>query len=176
MDRNTQNTHRLLHWVMAALVILLVSLGYYMTTYQQFPLYHLHKSLAVLVAPLLIARVLLRIRNPWRSGAAVKPRWVSAYHWLLLTGLLMMLVSGAAYSGFGGYGIALFGIELVSANTDAQQQYIAYSAPLSALGQQLHVAVGYALTALVGLHIVAALKHHFIDRDHTLRHMLWAKG
>ncbi|MBB5213053.1 cytochrome b [Microbulbifer hydrolyticus] len=176
MDRNLQNTHRLLHWVMAVLVITLVSLGYYMTTYQQFPLYHIHKSLAVLVVPLLMVRVLLRIRIPWRSAVANTPRWVSAYHWLLLAVLLAMLVSGVAYSGFGGYGIAFFGLELVPANTDAQQQYIAYSAPLSALGQQVHVNAGYALMALVSLHIVAALKHHFIDRDNTLLHMLSARG
>ena len=176
MDRRPQNTHRLLHWSMAALVILLVALGYYMTTWQQFSLYHLHKSLALLLLPPLVARVLLRLRNPWRSGAAATPRWVSAYHWLLLAGLLVMLVSGAAYSGFGGYGIAFFDVELVPANTDAQQQYIAYSASLSALGQQVHVITGYVLTALVGLHMVAALKHHFIDRDNTLRHMLWVRG
>lgn len=176
MDRHSQNTHRLLHWAMAALVILLISLGYYMTTYQQFPLYHLHKSLAVLVIPLLIFRVLLRIRNPWRSGAVILPRWVTAYHWLLLVGLMVMLLSGAAYSGFGGYGIAFFGVELVPANKDAQQQYMAYSASLSELGQQVHIAAGYALTTLLGLHVVAALKHHFINRDNTLRHMLWARG
>ncbi|MBN8429318.1 cytochrome b/b6 domain-containing protein [Microbulbifer salipaludis] len=176
MDRHSQTTHRLLHWVMAALVIFLISLGYYMTTYQQFSLYHLHKSLAVLVIPLLMIRVFLRIRDPWRSGAAALPRWVSAYHWLLLVGLLLMLVSGAAYSGFGGYGIGFFGIELVSASKDALQQYTAYSATLSTFGQQVHVAAGYALSALLGLHVVAALKHHFVDRDNTLRHMLWARG
>jgi cytochrome b561 len=31
---------------------------------------------------------------------------------------------------------------------------------------------GKAVLALIGLHALAALKHHFIDRDDTLRRML----
>ena len=36
----------------------------------------------------------------------------------------------------------------------------------------LHLALGLALIALVGLHVAAALHHHFGRRDDTLRRML----
>lgn len=176
MTVKAQNTHRLLHWITAALVCTLVFLGYYMTMKEQFPLYHIHKSLAVLAAPLLVARIILRIRKPWRSASTDRARWIAAYHWLLLLALLVMLLSGAAYSGFGGYGIALFNIELVPENRDTLTQLIPLSATISSLGQQVHVIAGYTLSALVGLHMITALKHHVIDRDDTLLHMLSARG
>ena len=36
----------------------------------------------------------------------------------------------------------------------------------------IHCYVGYFTGAMILGHIVMALKHHFIDRDHTLRGML----
>ena len=38
--------------------------------------------------------------------------------------------------------------------------------------KSIHDAGGVVLAILVGLHLLAALKHHFIDRDDTLRRML----
>jgi len=37
---------------------------------------------------------------------------------------------------------------------------------------ELHRYLSYALIALAALHAAAALKHHFIDRDATLKRML----
>lgn len=38
--------------------------------------------------------------------------------------------------------------------------------------EDLHEVLAFALVALVALHILAALNHHFIDRDNVLRSML----
>jgi cytochrome b561 len=43
------------------------------------------------------------------------------------------------------------------------------------LAEQLalvHASLNYALMALLALHVAAALKHHFYDRDEVLRRML----
>jgi len=43
--------------------------------------------------------------------------------------------------------------------------------------KELHEAGGWVLAVLIGLHLLAAIKHHFFDRDDTLRRMLrWRTG
>ncbi len=37
---------------------------------------------------------------------------------------------------------------------------------------EIHLALAYSLMGLTGLHAVAALKHHFIDKDRTLLRIL----
>jgi cytochrome b561 len=37
--------------------------------------------------------------------------------------------------------------------------------------KELHEAFAWALTAMVALHVAAALKHHFIDRDGLIARM-----
>ena len=137
--------NRLLHWLMAALILGLLTLGYYMTYVADYGLYHLHKSVAVVVALLLLPRLVL---------------------------LVIMVLSGAAYSGFGGYGIALFDWPLLAQNIDAQQQVVAHSAALSDWGLAVHIYCAWALCFTLAIHALAALKHHFIDRDGTLIRML----
>ena len=44
--------------------------------------------------------------------------------------------------------------------------------PLAAQLSSVHVFLGYALLALIGLHAAAALFHHFIRRDDVLNAML----
>lgn len=36
----------------------------------------------------------------------------------------------------------------------------------------MHKYIGYVLLALIALHILAALKHHYKDRDNILKRML----
>ena len=165
--------NRLLHWLMAALILGLLTLGYYMTYVADYGLYHLHKSVAVVVALLLLPRLVLRWFNPWQSTVKGKgAKAVHGFHWLLLVLLVIMVVSGAAYSGFGGYGIALFDWPLLAQNIDAQQQVVAHSAALSDWGLAVHIYCGWALCFTLAIHALAALKHHFIDRDGTLIRML----
>ena len=38
--------------------------------------------------------------------------------------------------------------------------------------QELHEALNWALLALISTHVLAALKHHFIDKDQILKRML----
>jgi cytochrome b561 len=45
------------------------------------------------------------------------------------------------------------------------------SGAIAALGHNLHVVIGYAMLALVVLHIAAALRHHLLLRDAVLGRM-----
>jgi cytochrome b561 len=48
--------------------------------------------------------------------------------------------------------------------------------PLGELLVQVHIFLNYALIAMVSLHILAALKHQFIDRDGLLRRITFTLG
>ncbi|MFV8781007.1 cytochrome b [Microbulbifer sp. SA54] len=173
MNAKAQTGHRVLHWVMAGLIFVLLGSGYYMTTESDYALYHWHKSVGIVVASLLAGRIFYRLIRPWRSTVVgTREVAVRIYHWLLLAVILAMVLSGLSYSGFGGYGIALFGVELLPVNPGPGGEIVPLAAGLSDFGRNLHVTTGYLLLLLIAIHIGAALKHHFIDRDNTLVFML----
>jgi cytochrome b561 len=86
-----------------------------------------------------------------------------------------MPLAGMIYSGASGNGFGIFGLELVPHNYAEDGQVIAYSEAWRDAGQTAHRYLGYALMTLIVLHIAGALKHHFIDRDQTLKRMLGKK-
>lgn len=172
-----ENTHRLtraIHWVMAALVLFMLGLGLLMTYFELYKYYPLHKSLGIIACLAVIFRVYWRLRHPWRSSAtgSASARVVHFVHWGLLLLLMLMPVFGLMFSGFGGYGVELFGLVLIPHNYDASWAAIPFHAGLASFGQLAHQVAGYTLCGFVALHIAAALKHHFIEKDDTLRRML----
>ncbi len=173
MTINTQKTHKFLHWLSALLVISVLVLGYYMTWVTDYSLYHWHKSIAVIIAIVWLLRIVYRLYQPFQSTVQTSlTKWLHLYHWGLLILLAVMLLSGAFYSGFGGFGIAVFSWQLVASNYNEAGQAVASSAWLSDFGWQIHILSGYVLSAALSIHILAALKHHFIDKDATLKNML----
>lgn len=172
-------TSRSLHWLVGVVIIGLVITGVYMESQEVWALYPWHKSIGMLILLPALARVLWRLRNGLPSNIAViRFGWqqplVRAVHLTLLALTLLMPLSGMMMSGFGGYGLAVFGLELVAANPDPANpgQVIAFNATLSELAYYLHGAGGTALMVLISVHVLAALKHHFVDRDRVLKRML----
>ena len=49
---------------------------------------------------------------------------------------------------------------------------VARDKAMFAFWQQTHEVLGWMLMALIAVHVLAALKHHFLERDDTLRRML----
>lgn len=174
MAKKSQITTRIIHWLMAVLIFLLLISGFYMVNAQAYPLYPWHKSLGVLAAIAIIFRLYWRSQQRWISSAKgtclEKP--VAFVHWLILALLVLMPLSGFFLSGFGGYGVALLGLEIIPSNFNEAGTAVAYNEQLSTLGYRLHPLLAIVLTALLSLHIVAALKHHFFDKNDTLRRML----
>ena len=165
---------RVIHWVMAALTLLLICMGFYMTEFEAYAQYPLHKSLGVIALLAILFRLYWRSKHPWESSAAGSKQEpiVHLMHLSLLILLVLLPVSGMMHSGFGGYGVALFGAELIPHNHKADGVTQPFNAPLSAFGQRIHRVLGYSPGVLVALHILAALKHHFVDKDDTLTRMM----
>ncbi|WP_299006303.1 cytochrome b [uncultured Shewanella sp.] len=168
-----------LHWIIAVFFICLLSVGFYMTNYNAFALYPIHKSIGMSLFILIIWRVIWRYVNGWpipvNQYSPLERFFAKLVHWLLIIGIIVMPISGMLMSAGSGHGLNLFGLELFPANLDATGKVIPISASLGELGENIHGAVANIMVAAISLHILGALKHHIIDKDGTLRRMLGKK-
>ncbi|MDQ6992726.1 MAG: cytochrome b [Mariprofundus sp.] len=160
------------HWLMAIAIISMFFLGawmaelnYYSQWYHSAP--ELHKSIGMILLFLLLFRLIWRLLNArptlsglwWEKLAAVS---VHRLHYLLM---FTIMLSGYLIPTAEGVGIDLFGWLTIPATFLFDKQQADF------IGQ-LHWGSAWAIIALSALHSAAALKHHFIDKDMTLRRML----
>ena len=165
---------RLLHWSMALLLMVLFALGWWATelTYYD-PLYRvipdLHRSLGVLAALLIVLRLAWQLADRKPDPAAGAGPWqrLAARSGHLMLYLLMVLVpiSGYLMSTADGRSIDMFGMFEVPA-------LLSPSSGREEWAGRAHYLLAFGGAWLVLLHIAAALKHQFIDRDGTLRKMI----
>lgn len=162
----------LLHWSMALLILglfflgkYMVDLDYYHPWYQKAP--DLHRSLGVVVATLLVLRWIWRQLNPRPAiiGSPLEQRLASNAHRLFYVLIALAAASGYLISTADGRGIEVFGLFQIPALFDGFDNQ-------EDLAGKIHEALTLALVVLAAGHGLAALKHHFIDRDDTLRRML----
>lgn len=162
----------LLHWGMAVLIIGLFLLGKYMVDLDYYdPWYRkapdLHRSIGVIVAGLMLFRLGWRLANvrPTEIGKSWErtiATWVHRIFYLLIAGIV---VSGYLITTADGQGVFVFNwFEIPAAFNGFENQ--------EDIAGEVHEWLTNSLIALVMLHALAALKHHFIDRDSTLRRML----
>jgi cytochrome b561 len=129
------------------------------------------------VLSLIGLRLYWSLRKPWPSAAPPsRLQWlVRAVHGLLLLMLMIMPVSGFLSSAFSGYGAHIFGVMIVPEIVDAAGATQAYNSVVYESAKLIHRVLAYVFSGFIILHIAAALKHHFIDRDETLRKMMETK-
>ncbi len=174
LDRPT----RILHWSIAAVILGLIGVGIYMVQTETYPLYHLHKSIGLLVFLAIVPRAVWRLKrglpHPVRPFSRVEHLGAQIVHWSLLACTVAMPLTGMLYSGASGHGFGIFALDLFPSHPDPANptQETAFNAPLSDLGQSAHHWIGWVLLGLIALHVAAALKHHLVDRDRTLLRML----
>lgn len=167
-----------LHWLVAGVMLPMLALGIYMSLDEAYGLYDIHKSIGLVALPLLLARAAWRLRQGWPKPlnrySAIEQLLAKATHWGLLAGSLAMPLTGMLYSGAGGHGFGIFGLELVPSNPHPTEPYavIAWNQWLADAGETAHEWIGYGLVVVLGLHVAGALKHHVLDRDGTLVRML----
>ncbi|WP_205729067.1 cytochrome b [Ferrimonas sediminicola] len=168
----------LLHWLVGITFILLLSVGILMEETDALALYPLHKSVGMLLLAAAAVRMLWRAGNGWPvplgQPGAMAVVTARAVHWMLIIGTVLMPLSGMLMSGGGGHGLSLFGLDLLAANPDPLNpgEVIPLSRSLAGVGHELHEIGGNLMIAAILLHVIGALKHHFIDRDATLTRML----
>ncbi len=162
---------RLLHWLMAPLVLamLFIGIGMVSTTSTAYALLlAIHKPLGAMLLVLLLLRIAVRLRHRPPPLPAGMPRWqrraALLSHWLLYALLLAMPLVGWAMLSAAGYPLALFaGFELPP---------IAPRNPaLFAWLRGAHHWLALLLFATILLHLAAALFHGLVRRDGVLASM-----
>ncbi len=161
----------LLHWVLAVAIVLSFSVGLYMTDLpispQRLKLYNWHKWAGATILALSALRLLWRLTHRPPADAPM-PAWQQqAAHWthrLLYLLFFAVPLVGWAYSSAAGYPIVVFGVLPLP-------DFVPVDKALSEAIKPWHGYLAYALAALVLMHVAAALKHQFIERDGLLLRM-----
>jgi cytochrome b561 len=168
-----------LHWLGAVAIVSLLALGLYMTRAElgaahKFDLYQLHKTLGWLTLVLMVVRLGVRVTTPSPAPLrTISPMTIGlarVAHFALYALTLIVGLSGwvRISSAIIPIPIDLFGLASVP-------DIAPMNVELSDAMASVHRLAAYALAALVALHAAAALKHHWIDRDATLRRMMGAR-
>jgi len=167
----------LLHWSMALIIFFLFGLGLYMVELNYYHEWYrtapaLHKSLGITVFVLWCARISWRLSQVQPQTIVGHGRWqiwerrlATLMHLLLYVLIGCLCVSGYLISTADGRGIEVFWLFTLPAS------------PLQFEGQEdvagwWHFYLAWALILMVCCHALAALKHHYLDRDDVLKKML----
>lgn len=170
----------ILHWTIAALVIANIFLGWRsgeVRGLERFELFQLHKSIGITILILSLARLAWRLIHPPPPYPATMKPWeklaASTVHWIFY-GLMI--------------GLPLLGWIMVSASPTNLPTLLydvlrwPHIGPIHALPVEqrtgiadtattIHVYLAWSMFALLFIHVGAAVKHQFIDRDGVLYQM-----
>jgi cytochrome b561 len=166
-------TARVFHWVTAALVLTMIPIGIAMANADFGPaqntLYHLHRSIGAVLLPLMLARLIYRLRHPAPPLPPDIPDMqqmaAHANHWALYVLIILQaLVGWIATSAYRAPILVFWLFELPPIWPEDR----AFSEQIFAV----HRIMGITIALLVVTHIGAALYHHFVRRDRVLMRML----
>jgi len=163
---------KVFHWLVVALLLVQYPIGWLM------PDIHrgekpgaamiLHVSVGMTILALIVLRFAWRLTHPVAPESSLS-RWQrlssEAVHWLLYALVLATTVTGWLFASYRGWSMSFFFLApmpmLASDNAAAGKAI-----------DGLHQAMEWALLAVIGIHVVAALAHIFIHRDRIMQRML----
>lgn len=166
-----------LHWLLALMILGMFAVGVYMTDLpfspQRLKLYNWHKWAGITFLALTLLRLVWRVthRPPALPAVVVKamPGWQTrayhATHHLMYLLFFAVPLVGWAYSSAAGFPIVWFG-------QIALPDLLPADKALAELIKPLHELSAFCLMGLAGLHVAAAVKHHWVDRDGLMNRML----
>ena len=166
-------TARVLHWLMAALVLVMIPLGIVIANEWggpvQEPLYNLHKSIGAVILPLVALRLIYRLTHPPLPLPAdippIQQFAAHATHWTLYALLIVQPTIGWIATSAYPAPLPVFGLfELPPIWPEDR--------PFSERLFAVHRFLGIAIGVVAAMHIGAALHHHFLRRDRVLMRMV----
>jgi cytochrome b561 len=163
-----------LHWVLGALIVAAFFIGLWMVDLpfspQRLRLFNWHKWLGVAVLMLSAARLLWRMAgHPPPPIPAGMPEWqIAAFrgtHLVFYALFFVVPLLGWAYTSAVGVPVVFLGVlplpDLAPLDKPFGEEVL----------KPLHEVSSYLLAAVVVVHVAAAFKHHFIERDGLLVRM-----
>lgn len=159
-------TTRLLHWLVALMVMAMIPVGVAMQTEglpraRQDLLFVLHKNGGVILLALVLLRLVLRALHRAPPLPASVPRWQMRVAGLTQAALYVLLLI-MALSGYVRVAAGGFPVEMLEAI--GMPPLVPRSDALAGVAQNIHSSARFWLVALIALHIAAGLKH-LMQRD-----------
>ena len=165
---------KLLHWVVAIVVIAMFVMGLWMEDlnydhiwYHKAPF--IHKSVGILLFFVIIFRIIWRLINktpkPPATHSKAEKILAKLMHFGIYVILLSVIVAGYMMSTSRGHSVSVFDwFEIPALFTPFEDQ--------GKIAGALHYYIAILLISMVVLHALAAIKHHFINKDDTLKRMI----
>jgi cytochrome b561 len=171
---NTRTTYgsvsKWLHWVIALLVIAMLSFGFFMgdmpKEYKPV-IYNIHKLTGLTILFLMLIRFGWMLINPKPDSPAGVRCWEvyaeKFVHWSLYATVIAMPLAGWIGSSAADKPphIGDWRLMLPIMRSDA----------IDEVSFQIHTVIAYIIIALLCVHVGAALYHHFIRKDNVLKRM-----
>ncbi|PXX89875.1 cytochrome B [Marinobacter vulgaris] len=163
-----------MHWLVAVAVFGLFGLGYWMVGLSYYDDWYrtapdIHRSVGILLLIVMVLRLAWRLANPVPRPLPNHSRFevlaAHSAHLLMYVLVFVAMISGYLISTADGSSISVFDWFEVPSVTGRIKG-------MEDIAGLVHYWATWALVVLAGLHGLAAIKHHLIDRDDTLRRML----
>lgn len=133
-------------------------------------MYGYHEELGLTLMGIMFFRLYWRWWNPIPTLPKAIPGWqrlgARLSHQLIYVAFFIMIASGWAKSTSSGYTPNFYGL------FDLPMPFIPLSNTIKDIAQVVHNTTVWGIIGLLGLHIVAALFHHFVYKDDVLKRML----
>ncbi|MEP3345285.1 MAG: cytochrome b/b6 domain-containing protein [Litoreibacter sp.] len=167
------------HWLTALLVISMIPLGIYANGLpfdtgealaHKAQMFSVHKTLGVFIFFTALARIIWAVSNPkpalLNADKKMESLLAEIVHWSLYAALVLVPLTGwvhhASTTGFAPIWWP-FGQDL---------PFVPKNEVLAHNSASLHIIFERVLAVSIVLHVLGALKHHFVDKDITLKRML----
>jgi cytochrome b561 len=161
-----------LHWLIAAIVVAVFALGWWMQEIPKQPpgpradAFNLHKSIGLTILLLMLARVGWRLWHP-PPPLPPMPAWnarlAHANHGVMYVALFVLTVGGYLGSAWSGFPVKFFGLTLPSWSGNRVE--------LKELASVVHLWTSWVLLVAVALHVAGTAKHALVDRNGVLARM-----
>ncbi len=182
-----------LHWAIAAAILGMIPLGWWMgdalevssTQAQAIAAYQLHKSVGLTILMLSLARLAWRLMHPPPPLPANMPKWESTIatltHWAFYFIIIAMPLTGWLHVSTGwsvddnrplNVPTLYFGLFQVPHLFGLAGLADGARASVAAVIGFSHSKMAWGAVGLTALHVGAALKHHFRDKDDVLTRMV----
>lgn len=166
-------TARTLHWVMAIVMILMLAAGLVMSDIEdpalKGTLYSLHKATGIVVLFLAGVRLFWRLSHAVPAISAALPQWqrwgARLAHWGFYGVMFILPLSGWSMSSAAGYPVSFYGLFVLP-------DLLAKNDTLAPIFKDVHEISANVFIGLLVVHLGAALYHHYVLRDDTVR-QIW---
>jgi len=153
-----------IHGIIAVLILFQILCGVFL---DYVPIYTFHKSMGIVILFLMIFFVIWRLTNPkpvWPPELKPWEKCLARFvHICLYGGFILMPLSGWVMATAAGKAPHFFWL------FKAPFPGISLSKPLAGAAGEMHGLLAWILSILLVIHILGALKHHFIDKNTIMK-------